>query len=233
EIVGHVDFDPAILSCKDSPLPDRQVAGLLEDLQREPINLTSELMQIQIRGEPEGLSFSIGKGRKTNWYRVDALAHRALSRFVTKQHATLNRARVRDVTQARDDFLNLQLRLQAGREESPDLRDYRDGLALPALTGGLGYHVAAKVGNTVYRCVRETDDGSLYFLLPPGIKEFQLTGRPLADGTTSFSGDFVVKVTVPLKLPDESLSAEPANPEPATESMPMDDATTSPMAEPE
>ncbi|MDX1966785.1 MAG: hypothetical protein SFV23_06420 [Planctomycetaceae bacterium] len=226
------DLPLAILSCDDSRLPSRQVEGLLEELGREGIDLKGDLMDVQIRGAKAGLTFAVLRGRRTDWYRVDVGSHRGLTSYLAGHREDLNATRLREATKARDDFFEARLRIEATQTGEIDLAEYRDRLALAALTRGLGYHVAARVENTLYRCVRETEDGLLYFLLPHGVKEFQLTGRKLPDGSTPFMGNFVVHVKPAPSAPDAPAESAPKTRRGSNAAIPADESVPA-MSEPE
>jgi hypothetical protein len=84
-------------------------------------------------------------------------------------------------------------------------------LGLASLVGGLGHHLAAAVAQRQYPCVAETSDGSLYFLMPPGLQQFELVGRMHADERAMIPGRLTVVVR-PAGQPDASepeLTAEP------------------------
>jgi len=207
QTLATVELPVAVLSCADSRLPARQVEGILEELGRQGIDLKGDLMEVQILGSKAGLTFAVQRGRRTEWYRVDPGSHRGLTSYLAGHRDDLNASRLREATTARDDFFEARLRIEATQAGEIDLGEYRDRLALPALTRGLGYHVAAKVDNTLYRCVQETADGRLYFLLPQGVQEFQLTGRKLPDGRTPFGGNFEVIVKPAPSVPEEPVAA--------------------------
>lgn len=226
------DLPLAILSCEDARLPTRQVDGILEELGREGIDLKGDLMDVQIRGAKAGLTFAVLRGRRTDWYRVDVGSHRGLTSYLAGHREDLNATRLREATKARDDFFEARLRIEATQTGEIDLAAYRDRLALAALTRGLGYHVAAKVENTLFRCVRETEDGLLYFLLPHGVKEFQLTGRKLPDGSTPFVGNFVVHMKPAPSAPDAPAESAPKTRRGSKATMPADESAPA-MSEPE
>ncbi|MFK7779195.1 MAG: hypothetical protein QM501_13900, partial [Gimesia sp.] len=66
---------------------------------------------------------------------------------------------------------------------------------LNSLMGGLGYHMEARVNNKIYPCVHDDFEGGLYFLVPKGTLQFEIVGRKMENGWTTFPGKYKVQVT--------------------------------------
>lgn len=194
-----LELPVATVSCAGTPLGARELAELLERLEVEPIVLTGDLMQVQIRGQSGGLSISVLPGKSTVWYRVspqqNADLNSDLNSYLLRESSKLEQERQAELVAARDEFLEVVRRIHAGQSSLQDVVDFRDRLALPGLVNGLGHHLVAQVGQRQYRCVREANDGSLYFLLPAGLPEFQIIGRELPSGQTTVPANFRVVMT--------------------------------------
>ncbi|MBI1347602.1 hypothetical protein GC163_15080 [bacterium] len=190
-----LDLPSQIIPCNGSSLGSRELADLLEKLEYEPIILSGDLMQVQIRGHADGLSLSAQPGKKTVWYSVSTQQHADLNAWLTRESARLEAVRAKELTDATHEFLELVRRIHNDQASIQEAASFRDRLVLPGLVRGLGYHVAAIAEQREYRCIRETSDGTLYFLLPSGLHEFRLVGRKLSGAETSFPGDFLVKIS--------------------------------------
>lgn len=193
EELEDVEIPVVVVSVAHSPMPERQRGPLLDDLAAEPIPLLSDRMQVQIRGVEEGLAVSINRGSQTTWYRVDVRGHAGLGKYLSQLGGDLDRSRKVAVETAASEFLQQFSSVREGKAPETSLTPFRDQLALNSLVSGLGYHVVAVVGRRQYPCVAETEDGGLYFLLPPGLKQFELIGRTV-DGLVQFPGRFTVPV---------------------------------------
>ncbi len=205
---------------------------LLSDLEAQPVPLVSELMDIRIGGSKEGLVITIEPGTHTRWYRVDAKSHPGLAKFAAEHEKALNAPRVKQLDQAAPAFIRDYQKVRKKEADASEITPYRDTLALNALVHGLGAHTAAVVGRTVYPCVYEQADGSLYFLLPAKLKSFTLQGKLHPDGSRGlFTGEFRVVVKPDRSVPSESspVESKPAKPaEPV-----MDEESKAMESEPE
>lgn len=202
---------------------------LLADLEAQPVPLVSELMEVRIGGSKDGLVVTIEPGTRTRWYRVDAKSHPGLAKFAADNAKAFHAELVKQLDRSAPDFIRDYQQVRKREADASIMTPYRDSLAITALVKGLGAHTAAVVGRTVYPCVYEQADGSLYFLLPPHLKSFTLQGKPKPDGSRgTFTGEFRVVVQPdrsppshpPPVEPPPAKSAEPAmteEPEATTE----------------
>jgi hypothetical protein len=211
EELEQVELPPIVVSVEHVPLTKPQTAALLESLAEQPLPLLSDLMQMQIRGTPQGLSISLQRGPKTVWYRVDPRGHAGIADVLARSGAELESARASDLRSASATFLRQYALVREQQAPLTSLTTFRDRLGLASLVGGLGHHLAAAVAQRQYPCVAETSDGSLYFLMPPGLQQFELVGRMHADERAMIPGRLTVVVR-PAGQPDASepeLTAEP------------------------
>mgnify|MGYP001252272399 CR=1 FL=1 len=205
---------------------------LLLDLEAQPVPLVSELMDVRIGGNKEGLVISIDQGTHTRWYRVDAKSHPGLAKFAAEHEKVLDAPRVKQLDQSAPSFIRDYQKVRKREEDASIMTPYRDSLALNALVKGLGAHTAAVVGRTVYPCVYEQEDGSLFFLLPAKLKSFTLQGKLKPDGGRGlFTGEFRVVVRPDRSVPSEPL---PVESKPAKTAQPeMNDEPEAMESEPE
>lgn len=241
-LLTEVELPPMLLGCEQAPLSGGQLEDALQRLNREPILLAGEVIQSQIRGQKRELVLTVRPGRKTVWYEIDTRSQRRIFGQLQKHRVDWEAVRTADVTKARNDFLESLVKVQMGDEPSFTLTPYRDRLVLPASVRALGYHVVAKAGRELFPCVREPEEGLLYFLMPEGVTSVELIGRTLPNGTTPFSGQYAVTLVKPQKSsaspqPVESIDVEmQPEPAPAGESSPggeMAAPTAGTMMEPE
>lgn len=219
--LDDLDREPTRLSCKGVALPSRQVQGILEQFTKEPVVLSGNLMNAQVRGSEDGLLLSVRSGRETGWYQVNPNSNPRFAKYLAEQFEALEGRRAADVKQALDDFLATAVRVQGRQAPTDDYSPFRDRLLVPGMVQGLGYHVAALVGRELYPCVVESKEGHLYFLLPRNTQQFTIVGKKLPNGATPFPGKFVVNVearaahdrvtieSVPTPEPEPAMSNEP------------------------
>lgn len=196
--VGEVDRN----LCRQSPT---EVQAALDALQKSPVRVPSSLMVIQIGANKRGLTFQITAGTQTQFYRVEMQESTALASYRKERTLELEQVRGDVIERSVTEFIDAYQAVRKKEASSSSLSDFRNSLALPALVRGLGHQVVAQYGSTAYPCVYEDRDGALYFLLPPGAKNFDIVGRN-QDGKTLFPGRFQVKVTGAMK------EAAPAKP---------------------
>lgn len=208
--LDDVDLEPAIVPRDLFALPAKLRDEALQRLREQPLPLVSERMQVQFRGSEEGLVVSVARGVNTRWYRVDVRGHGRLAQFLVHEAAPLRERQSQSLAQAATDFLT-DFHRSTEKPASAAITAYRDRLGLTALVRGLGFEVVAVVGANIYPCVYEEADGTLYFLLPPGVKQFTLKGRSHGDRSAVFPGQFTVKVrqAVPV-LPKAPAATPPA-----------------------
>ncbi len=188
------DLEALSLNCEGSPFATGQLEELLSGLGHEPVLLSGDLVQAQIRGEGRNLLLSARSGAKTTWYQVDLLSHPGVMKYLAGHVGELEALRTAAVQKARNEFLETLNRVHLDQESTSALSPFRDQLVIPALVQGLGWQVTAQVGNQLYPCIREPREGQLCFLLPEGVTQFEIAGRKQADGSVLFPGHFTVKV---------------------------------------
>lgn len=208
--VQEVELSPVVISRTEFALPAKVRDDLLDHLQSHPLPLTSALMRLQLRGSSEGLVVSVAPGTRSVWYRVDVRGHGRLAQFVDHESGPYRQRRREALATAATEFLTTYhrvIRQEAAREI---LTPFRDRLGLTALVRGVGWVVSAQVGPNNFPCVYEEADGTLYFLMPPGVKEFTLTSRIPSGQPGAFPGRFTVKVKPPPRRKTETKTASEA-----------------------
>ena len=139
-------------------------------------------------------------GQSSRFYRVEVGGDKLLAKYLAKHAADLEQKRMKEVEAAATAFAIQYRKVIAKRAEQSSLTDFRNTLGIPALVRGLGHHVVATHGRTIYPCVYEDREGALYFLLPPEAKSFEISGRKI-DGTVVFPARYKVEVTGLMKVP--------------------------------
>lgn len=229
----ELDLPAEVIPCNGSSLGAGELSDLLERLEQEPIILSGDLMQVQICGQSAGLSLAVHPGKQTVWYQVSPQQHADLQAYLLRESARLEQHRQAELIAARNEFLELVRRIHSGQGSVQDVVSFRDRLALPGLVGGFGHHISAVAGQRRYRCARETSDGTLYFLLPPGLTEFRVCGRDMAEPTATgasatVEADFLVKVSLATTESIRVTQPESAADTMAEEPLPNEDAEADP-----
>ncbi len=222
ELIGTALEDPQLppvtIPRATLTLVSSALEPLLADLEAQPVPLLSELMEVKVGGSKEGLVITVEHGPRTRWYRVDAKSHPRLAAFAKKHEQAWSTARIKKLDQSANAFIRDYQKVRQKEVDSSVMPPYRDSLALSALVKGLGVHTVAVVGTTVYPCVYEQSDGSLYFLLPAKLKSFSLQGKPQGNGQPgSFQGEFRVVVRTDSLSPSETMPMETKPDETTTE----------------
>ena len=186
---------------------------ILTKLEKSPLPLTSSLMQVQLSGYKKGLLIRLNLGLQSRFYRVDVSDNLPLRQFRSKHAPELEGRRMFEVEQAAKSFATAYSQVLAKKSDMSSIAEFRDTLALPALVRGVGHQLIATHGRTAYPCVYEDSEGAWYFLMPPDVKSFVITGRKDANGTVPFPVTFKVKVggmMKPLSKPGDKHDDEPS-----------------------
>lgn len=184
------------LKTSDLGLSEEVIETVNQDLKKTSRKVQSDLMEMLFFGpEKGGMKIRLTPGVKTEIVRVDLTGDPALMEYI-KQHGTqLDQARFSELqNQMKAFYTDWYQYLQEGGV-MPDLINYRNTIGLNSLMGGLGYHMEARVNHQIYPCVHEDFQGGLYFLVPKGTLQFQIQGRKMGNGWTTFPGKYTVQVT--------------------------------------
>ena len=202
-------------SLVDNDLSKETVSFVLNGLDNQPLNIPTGLIRLVLSKGPGGILATVTPGEQTQWYRVKYPS--ALRQFKQDNTAQLIKPKEKEREKAAREFFRAwELASDAG-EPIDDLLGYRDSLGLNSTVGTLGYHIMAVYEDSQHRCVAETDD-SLYFLLPPGAKTFEIRGRTLAGGKKHIDCHYTVTIRQEaIKEDDASDEEEPMDDEPPEE----------------
>ncbi|MEX0716942.1 MAG: hypothetical protein WD066_10155 [Planctomycetaceae bacterium] len=176
-------------------LPQATISQVLDELRGSPRSLRSKYMWTEFQGSQRGLRVRLAEGDETMFYRVNVAAHSGLRKHAAENASRFDEPRKSELDKSAVQFFKEWEAAPSAREAITDLKGYRDTLGLPALVGPLGYHAVAEHDGLLYRCVYEDPEGNLYFLLPPGVTEFTLRGRQLANDERLFTKSYTVKVS--------------------------------------
>lgn len=214
-----LELPPKLIRNSQFKLPSEVIDELLGKLELNPVPLNSQMMRIELRGSPKGLTVSLAAGDQSQFYRVNLNELESVRKFLTENQLSLEERRYADVTNSATEFLESYARVLTKEATSDTITGYRDSLALPSLVGGLGYQLVAQHARNLYRCVYQDDDGGYYFLLPQGLSNFKIIGRPQADGKVLVPVQIEVSVVgkIVSVASDSSGEQTPANAEPRTE----------------
>ncbi len=211
ETAATLDLPPALIDKNQFKLPPADVTALLETLQQNPVPLNSHSMQIQLAGTEKGLQISLAAGGQAAFYRVNLSGNAAVEKYLSQHLSQLEAQRILDIDQAATEFLVQYEKVLSKKSPPESITVFRDSLALTLLVGGLGHELVAVHGRGLYRCAYQDRSGGLYYLLPPGLTEFQLIGRKHVDGKTAVPAEFRVQVQggiAPRKSADEKSPAK-------------------------
>lgn len=200
ETAVELELPPALIEKWSIKQPPDDVQAVLTDLEKSPVPLLSGLMQVQLRGSSRGVLVYLNVGQSSRFYRVEVGGDKLLAKYLAKHAADLEQKRMTEVEAAATAFAIQYRKVVAKKAEQSSLTNFRNTLGIPALVRGLGHHVVATHGQTIYPCVYEDREGALYFLLPPEAKSFEISGREI-DGAVVFPARYKVEVAGLMKVP--------------------------------
>jgi hypothetical protein len=189
----------------------RDAREVFSSLESEPIRTASTMLMLEFQGSPAGIGIVIQAGDGSEFYRVDPRQDRHLAKYLEKEKDRFEAARNDQLTESVPEFLKAVEKRAESERDRPDLAEFRNAVGLAAICRGFGLQVQAAIGRQAYPCVHEDADGYLYFSLPLGTQEFDLTGREnfpkVSRNDAPFPGRYTVvvakePVTVNKEAPD-------------------------------
>lgn len=201
ETAERLELIPGLIEKSSIKLPSDDLDEVLTNLEKLPVPLLSSLMQVQFRGSNKGVLVYLNAGQQSRFYRVNVRGNAPLTKYQTKNAADLEQQRLKEIDKAATAFASEYQKVLAKKVDQGSLTSFRNTLALPVLVRGLGNQIVAAHGRTIYPCVYEDHEGGLYFLLPPDITEFELSGRKYENGAVVFPAIYQVKVVGKIKVP--------------------------------
>ena len=197
----NIELRPALIEKSRFKLSPDDVTDLLKKLEKNPLPMNSNSMQVELAGSTKGLLISVATGPQSHFYRVKTSGVEAIQKYLRQHASELDEKRSRQVNLAATEFLEAYQKVIEKKAPADSITVFRDALAIPSLVEGFGHQLVAAYGRGLYRCVYEDAEGGLYFLLPAGITDFELLGRASSDGRTVVPAEFKVKVKGEIVLP--------------------------------
>ena len=192
---------------------------VLSDI-REPLQLRSDLMAVDIRGTSEGLEIRLAPGRRVRICEVQLPDDPRLADLIRRSLGELDRARQRELDAATAAFFDWLATDGCSELKGTQLSVLWNELALNSTRYGLGYVVEAVAGRQLCPCIQESK-GRLYFPIPRGVNHFIIHGRTLSDGSKPFVGRY--DVTIAARPTDDETPEPVVEPEPVLNSVPETD----------
>lgn len=200
-----LDLPPAAVDKSRIDLPPDELTSLLTKLEHSPATIASASVQIMISANSSGLLVSVSPGNQHSFYRVDPSKSDPVKKYLAQYQASLDDQRFREMSQSLMGFVKDYMKVLTKKGSEKNFATYRDSFAIPSLVKGFGNQLVAHHGRSLYRCIYEDADGGLYFLLPSGLTEFEITGREGASGR--------ILVPVEIKVKVEGKIDQPKKPE--------------------
>lgn len=229
QFVENPSLPPSVVPKKMIDLPLADADKIFLQLEKNPIPLASStgLAAVQFQANDEGLVVVVAPGASTALYRVDVTGDKKLRKFLREHAENYEHVRYDDLSVAVNKLFRILKRAQKSKGKTDvDLKEFRDSVGFTAPVRGLGHFVTAVHRKQLYPCVYEDDD-ALYFLLPPGTKQFHIRGKSQKRGEPYFPGEFDVTVSGSTQMKRDAES-KPAKDKPTkkkddAESMSDDD----------
>jgi hypothetical protein len=177
ERLTDFEFGPFRLDDSFLGRPLREAREAFSSLESDPLRAASELLTLEFYGSPAGIGIVIQPGAGSEFYRVDPRQDRRLAKYLEKENARFEAVRKQQLASSVPAFLEAVEKRAESERDRPDLAEYRNAVGLAAICRGFGLQVQAAIDRQAYPCVHEDADGFLYFSLPQGTEEFELTAR--------------------------------------------------------
>ena len=172
----------------------KPIRALRKCLENEPIRIASSVLEMEIRTKEADLVASLTAGEEMSLYRVDTRSEPRLGEYLKEHGEELDAPRQELLQSTAREFLEtVGQRCYRESSSNQEFIKYRNPIGFYGSVKALGYHVHATVGSEAYPCVRE-GAGLLYFVLPRGVKSFQIVSRDPADTEVRFPGKYTVHV---------------------------------------
>ena len=197
---------------------------LQQEFTTHPESLASQVIACRLSGSNEGIDVVLSAQPESQWIVVDISLEKPLSIWRRKEGPALNRRRMEEMRAAVNVYAKDKLLKANGQQVAIDAVTVRDKVALNACGGPMSYAIQAIADSTIFPCAAEDGLGQLFFCLPKTVTSFKILGRPLADGSIGFSGEYTVTIS------SDTMTSETIE---ATETSPSIDKMEpdSPMAE--
>jgi len=196
----------AVVPTAQIDVPDAELRATLDSIRETPVTITSELMYVELRGDPRGIRVLLEPGPEASLVRADLRPNRLLAKYYADHAGDLDTARRETLQAGAKQFVEDWQNTSASGMLLGNTVAYRDSLGLNSLLKGLGFHVGAVVGGTMYPCVHEDDEGRLYFIVPRETSRFEITPRPTG-GPDRLPKEFHFTITVARPQPPQQSPA--------------------------
>lgn len=190
----------------------------------KPESYLSDQMTCRVALSGTSLAIDIEPGSGFSWYTVNPTTDAVLTGWIRQNSKSLDAIRLKRATAAGRNLCLDKVKRGSGTTARIEAGQFRDDFGLGFHVQAFGFAVEAVAGKRRSLCAHEDNNGTLYFVLPAGVKEFTLRGRSPDGGAPLFSGEYRVLVSGGT----EDLPADPAD---ATEAEPMTDETEEPMSD--
>lgn len=168
---------------------------LQQEFTTHPESLASQVIVCRLSGSNEGIDVVLSAQPESQWIVVDVSLEKPLAIWRRKEGPPLNRLRMEEMRAAVNLYAKDKLLKANGQQVAIDAATVRDKVALNASGGSLSYAIHAIAESTIFPCAAEDDLGQLYFCLPKAVTRFKIEGRPLADGSVGFAGEYTVTIS--------------------------------------
>lgn len=184
----------------------KPIRALRKCLENEPIRIASSVLEMEIRTKEADLVASLSAGEEMSLYRVDTRSEPKLTDYLNEHGDELDAPRETLLQNTAREFLEtVAQRCYRESASNQEFIKYRNPIGFYGSVKALGYHVHATVGSEAYPCVRE-GAGLLYFVLPKGVKTFQIVSRDPEGTEVRFPGKYTMHV-----VPEAAKAPKKAN----------------------
>jgi hypothetical protein len=205
QLVETAGLPVKVIPKSEIEMPTDDADQIFQELERTPIPLMSSrgLATVHFQANEQGLVISVAPGSATSLYRVPIHGDAKLETWLREHEAELEQIRREDVAIAANQLFRLLKKFFAKQASGAELGPFRDSVGLAGSVSGLGHVVQAVHQRDVYPCVYQ-DDEALYFLLPAGVKRFQIQGKARAKSPIFFPGKYDVEIDGTYQLEVEA-----------------------------
>lgn len=202
KIVPDAEMNRGLIGRADISADAKTFERVRRDLEESPVKILDGqgLYSISLTGVPSGIEVTTKLTGKGQCVRVDIGQNSELSEYVADHAAEFNAAKTAILKQHAREFVDVWSKeIASGKRDTAALEKFRNRVAVASMVSGFGYHVAAWDGRQTYACL-SVKAGALLFVVPRGMKRFELRGVDVGD-EIGFPGDYVVTVSGSLPAP--------------------------------
>ncbi|WP_166830560.1 hypothetical protein [Thalassoroseus pseudoceratinae] len=192
EVIADFEMPPQLLAAQDLGISEEEFQSLLESVRENPppIGMIPKQLRLVIEADTDAIRVGFEKLPQTELVRVTVDADRELYSWLLEHRAELDRIQRQAAEETLAEFVKSLQR--SYDEDLPfDTASWASRL-VTLFENGFGFATEAVTKTSRARCVYESDEGELHFLLPESTKTFRLEERE--NSPAKFPGSYTIQL---------------------------------------